>query len=752
MIDDQTRVALEVSSQFTALIRCESDVPVECLGSVSNDDPEFDMHLAKAVSDAKPLIKSKLTKEIWLDEDQIVLRHIRLEAKDGAQRRAEAADALSAITPYQPEDLSFTLGEEDTEGYTPVAAVPIRKLDEISALARAAGFRDAVVTSTDDIDGFLNRPVWSVEKAAASTSVRFAQVAAFFLALSLPFVFASAANHGQIGAQLRSLLAFTPSVSAPRAEVQVASVDREDASTPAVQAPRDGAVAALGPQTAPGAWTGFVQRHVRELGVPAKTRAVELNPPRIMPGIDSPLVPARPKSYALPQSPVPLTSAFGNDDKGLAPSLTGISFLRAGLAAPSKTHRFGGIRVANLDVVLLNDHPRLRPFRRAAIAPIILAVPKIRPLPPLPEEIFGSKHLPVVRTPISAATAGLVAPQTTPALSRYSTPAVVAMDVIEADVAASMADAYRIRRETAIVAAANREGSPGSTIGGPRLRNIVPIAALSGARVQTMVDTLNFVAVSNSQTVVAPRKAAPLNATSAQPELQAAIPVDMQGAMDAQFERRAETARLASLMSNGTASTLVPRRREVAPEQSAAPQAAPAPAPAQNASVAGLPVDGAQMTLPRNRRVETNRPVDPAPLGGTQASAGVIVAYLPLHRPDDLAEKAAAILKKRKSAAAVVAARQTPRSTTPGDQLRIPTSARVASVATIRDGIDLGDLSLIGIFGKSNDRHALLRTSQGRIEKVKRGERVSGWVISSIGDDGVRIQKRSQTKVLRLPN
>jgi len=138
-------------------------------------------------------------------------------------------------------------------------------------------------------------------------------------------------------------------------------------------------------------------------------------------------------------------------------------------------------------------------------------------------------------------------------------------------------------------------------------------------------------------------------------------------------------------------------------------------------------------------------------VGGGSGGA-VIAALSPIHRPASLASRAAAIREKRASVAATVAARQQPTRTTPSEQLAIPSSARVAATATIEDGIDLGDISLIGIFGKSNARRALVRSARGQIVQVKRGGRISGWTVSAIGDDVVRLQKGSQNKTLRMPS
>ena len=112
----------------------------------------------------------------------------------------------------------------------------------------------------------------------------------------------------------------------------------------------------------------------------------------------------------------------------------------------------------------------------------------------------------------------------------------------------------------------------------------------------------------------------------------------------------------------------------------------------------------------------------PPQAAGSAADEDDTVAYLaPLARPDRLAARAAEIRAARKAAAEKVARRQEPARTTPREQLNIPGSARVRSTATIEDGIVLGDIALIGIFGKKSARRALIRLPQGRIVQVERG-------------------------------
>jgi type IV pilus biogenesis protein PilP len=141
-----------------------------------------------------------------------------------------------------------------------------------------------------------------------------------------------------------------------------------------------------------------------------------------------------------------------------------------------------------------------------------------------------------------------------------------------------------------------------------------------------------------------------------------------------------------------------------------------------------------------------------APDTGPVSKFAIDSLYAPVKRPSELEARAKQILEKRNSVSHQVAKKQEPVASTPKERLRIPTGARVGATATIKDGIALGDISLIGIYGTTKTRRALVRLPQGRYVQISRGDRVSGWTVSAVSEDAVRIQKGSKNMVLRLPN
>ncbi|TDQ55583.1 hypothetical protein EV658_1279 [Phaeovulum veldkampii DSM 11550] len=80
----------------------------------------------------------------------------------------------------------------------------------------------------------------------------------------------------------------------------------------------------------------------------------------------------------------------------------------------------------------------------------------------------------------------------------------------------------------------------------------------------------------------------------------------------------------------------------------------------------------------------------------------------------------------------------------------IPTSASVARQATLTRAIDLGKINLIGLYGSSSDRRALVRMPNGRFVKVQIGDRLDGGKVAAIGDGKLTYVKNGKNIVLKL--
>ena len=82
----------------------------------------------------------------------------------------------------------------------------------------------------------------------------------------------------------------------------------------------------------------------------------------------------------------------------------------------------------------------------------------------------------------------------------------------------------------------------------------------------------------------------------------------------------------------------------------------------------------------------------------------------------------------------------------------IPTTASVARQATIRNAILLREINLLGVYGTDRDRRALVRMPNGRLVRVKVGDRLDGGQIAAIGRDELRYIKGGRNVTLTVPS
>ncbi len=81
----------------------------------------------------------------------------------------------------------------------------------------------------------------------------------------------------------------------------------------------------------------------------------------------------------------------------------------------------------------------------------------------------------------------------------------------------------------------------------------------------------------------------------------------------------------------------------------------------------------------------------------------------------------------------------------------IPTSASVARRATIESVINLREMNLIGVYGPSSERRALVRLSSGRYLKVQVGDRLDGGRVAAISESALRYVKNGRNIVMEMP-
>jgi len=86
-----------------------------------------------------------------------------------------------------------------------------------------------------------------------------------------------------------------------------------------------------------------------------------------------------------------------------------------------------------------------------------------------------------------------------------------------------------------------------------------------------------------------------------------------------------------------------------------------------------------------------------------------------------------------------------------GSAPSIPTKASVAKQATYKNAINLGKINLIGTYGTSSGRYALIRQANGKYKKVEVGDKIDGGEVKAITETEVRYQKGGKLVSLAMP-
>jgi type IV pilus biogenesis protein PilP len=82
----------------------------------------------------------------------------------------------------------------------------------------------------------------------------------------------------------------------------------------------------------------------------------------------------------------------------------------------------------------------------------------------------------------------------------------------------------------------------------------------------------------------------------------------------------------------------------------------------------------------------------------------------------------------------------------------LPENASVATESTVNGALNLNRINLIGVFGTTSDRSALVRMPGGKVVRVQVGDTLDGGRIAAIGEDNLYYVKNGQNVQLRMPN
>ncbi|WP_296425106.1 hypothetical protein [Yoonia sp.] len=128
----------------------------------------------------------------------------------------------------------------------------------------------------------------------------------------------------------------------------------------------------------------------------------------------------------------------------------------------------------------------------------------------------------------------------------------------------------------------------------------------------------------------------------------------------------------------------------------------------------------------------------------------------PETRPKNFARVVASALARAPAATATTATPRAPQQAQPTPEITLPPSTGagpggVARAATEEGVLRLRDINLIGVYGRSNDRRALVRLGNGRYVRVEVGSALDGGQVTAIGEGVLNYVKRGRTYALELP-
>jgi hypothetical protein len=81
----------------------------------------------------------------------------------------------------------------------------------------------------------------------------------------------------------------------------------------------------------------------------------------------------------------------------------------------------------------------------------------------------------------------------------------------------------------------------------------------------------------------------------------------------------------------------------------------------------------------------------------------------------------------------------------------VPSSPRVTKKATIQNVLNLRRTNLIGVYGNSKSRRALVRLSNGKRQMVTVGDTIDGGKVAAIGESELRYIKGGKNITLKVP-
>jgi len=697
---------------------------------------------------------------VWLPNEQIIERKLKLASTDPATKLAEAKLALSTITSHPAEDFLVELAEKDEAGYTPVVAVRKTTLAEARRFATSHGFRAESFTVNRDAEGFSEpvrfippRDVQALRKQAVLVA-GFAAAAALVLA----------------GAWWADPLGWRSP-----APVEIAAQATPVADPIATAQPNEDPVVAA---PAPTESTAIAPELLDDLTAPEIAARVEEVVPDVAAAVDEPTPDSVQEVLTEPAADRDLTPIAGEPD--VASSDVAVAELEADTPIPAEPEIAAvadPVQIAAPEIAQVELLPETNPNETTALADGT-AVETVMPEtaetlaaesavePAIADPIGETVDVAAAETlrrgfaipPPESEISAEVAPEPAPESEALVVAREPGENPLDALAAATPLPEIQPQATTATVneSAALEyviiEGLPPFTL---RLRSGNDLPQPSDNPVQTAVEisTPEVAAeVAAAEPEVAPSEVAnpetadqaaidDANIVDSRPGfevlLRAGTPQD-EPATPVEADAEAEVQDLAT-----NATTPLPEVPVVTDEASAEI----ASAAETTTEVAAIDLTDAEAARLRPAR----RPAEFAELA--VAAEDIISGAAPrtanraARRSADFAARIAPLITAR----AAEATASGPAIPPEPQAVALPTRASVARAATIENAINLREVALIGIYGTADNRRALVRLASGRYIRLTLGETFSGgWRIVAMDDSSIRVQKGNRTEILRI--
>jgi hypothetical protein len=485
--------------------------------------------------------------------------------------------------------------------------------------------------------------------------------------------------------------------------------------------------------------------------------------PGLLPGRVLPRLPLAAAGPA--RSPVRRAVAPGPWLAGLRARLQGQVSRRAALAGGAAVAAVlaGALALAGRDapvaevpgpLATLPDMPVLEAAADAAAPEVTAALPQ--PLAPKPRRLTGlellTEEAPPRRPEAPAALAEVLAALDAPALasvgSRSVPPDVVADARRAAEAAQARADATRLAAVSPVPRPV-AESVPASATASDPAGRPAPRPGDAGGAAAAAPSAPSAPAAGPQASAGDPAAQRPQPRPLSEAEevaqavaaaLAAAPPVQM-AALDP-----AVSGAAAGLAAAATAGPRpAPRQAAAVPAAApaAAPQAARAPAPAAQPVQARMAPAAVRPAPQAASRQMAALPQQAAPAAAAPRVQAPAVAPR---------TQAPAVAPQRAQPQPAQPQRQAARPPQPQPQVQRQQAQPQRQAAPAAAAGGSGNISLIGVFGASNQRHALVRLPNGSVQRVRPGETVAGAQVAAVGADNVRLRTNGGDRVLRLPD